>query len=159
MTRLPQLPAAPPAGPAEWFADGVRFRCLGPECGACCSGEQGPGVVWVGREEAARLAQHLRLSRGELRRRYLRRLDGRWSLREHSNYDCVFLEPGRGCRVYEARPTQCRTYPFWGRILASRDAWREEAGQCPGIGGDAPRVPAEEVRQQLEIDARHRRPK
>lgn len=160
MTRLPQLPPDPaPTGPSEWFAGGVRFRCLGPECGACCSGEMGPGVVWVESDDADRLARHLGLTRGELRRRHLRRVDGRWCLEERSNYDCVFLDPGRGCTAYEARPTQCRTYPFWGRILASRDAWQKEAGSCPGIDCDATTVAAGEVRRRLEIDARHKRPK
>ena len=154
MPRLPQLPAATPG--SEWFAAGVRFRCLGPECGACCSGDQGPGAVWVGRGDEERLARHLELAPGELRRRYLRRLDGGWSLRERANFDCVFLDPGKGCEVYGARPTQCRTYPFWGRILASREAWRKEADKCPGIGCDDRTVAADEGRRQPEIDAGRR---
>jgi Fe-S-cluster containining protein len=52
------------------------------------------------------------------------------SLREKANYDCVFWS--RGCAVYEARPLQCRTYPFWESMLASRNAW--EAMSCPGMG-------------------------
>jgi Fe-S-cluster containining protein len=158
MTRLPQLPLpSPPTGRSEWFEDGVRFRCLGQECGACCSGKLGPGVVWVTHEDAERLATHLSLTRGGLQHRYLRRLEGRWCLRERANYDCIFYDPGRGCSVYEARPTQCRTYPFWGRILASPVTWRYEAEKCPGIGCDATRVTAEEVRRQLEIDERRKR--
>jgi len=34
------------------------------------------------------------------------------SLKEKHNHDCIFLE-STGCRVYPARPAQCRTYPFW----------------------------------------------
>jgi Fe-S-cluster containining protein len=52
------------------------------------------------------------------------------SLREKANYDCVFWS--KGCAVYEARPLQCRSYPFWESMLASRDAW--EAMSCPGMG-------------------------
>ncbi len=143
MTRLPQItPLAPLRGSSptakarRWFNDGVRFRCLGPECGDCCSGKHGPGAVWLGREEIARLANHLVLTVKELRRHYLRRLFGRTSLRERADFDCVFYRPGEGCTVYEARPLQCRTYPFWGRILASRVTWENEAEQCPGIGDD-----------------------
>lgn len=159
MTRLPQI--RPDAGD-RWFAGGVRFRCLGPECGDCCSGKHGPGVVWLGRGEIARLARHLSLTVRELRRRYLRRLAGRTSLRERANFDCVFYRPGEGCSVYEARPLQCRTYPFWGRILASPTTWKNEAEHCPGIdpgdgrrpaGGPDDRVPGEEVSRQLAIDA------
>ncbi|MCP3960581.1 MAG: YkgJ family cysteine cluster protein [bacterium] len=148
MSRLPCLQPDTP----DWFEDGVRFRCLGPECGACCSGQSGPGVVWVSREDVERLAEHLGPGVWEVRRRYLRRLDGRDSLREHANYDCVFYRPGTGCTVYEGRPLQCRTYPFWGRVTASRTTWEIEAESCPGIGCDDTRVSAEEIRRQLNLD-------
>ncbi len=157
MTRLPQLPPQEKtsANSGDWFDGGVRFRCLGPECGDCCSGKHGPGAVWLSREDVERLADHLSLTPQELRRRYTRRLNGRTSLRERANFDCIFYRPGEGCSVYGARPLQCRTYPFWGRILASRTTWDNEAEQCPGIGGDA-RVPGEEVKRQLALDSRRR---
>ena len=155
MTRLPQIPPAGAAG--RWFDGGLRFRCLGPECGDCCSGKHGPGAVWLGREEIERLANHLRLTVRELRHRYLRRLHGRTSLRERANFDCVFHRPGEGCTVYEARPLQCRTYPFWGRILASRVTWGHEADKCPGIGFDETRVAGDDIRRRLGRDARRRR--
>ncbi len=151
MTRLPQISSVDPRD--DWYARGVRFRCLGPECGDCCSGKFGPGIVWLSDEELARLADHLGLSLDKLRRRYLRRLDGRVSLRERANFDCVFYRAGEGCTVYQARPLQCRTYPFWGRILASRRTWEIEAENCPGIGEDA-RVDGDEVRQLLAADAK-----
>jgi Fe-S-cluster containining protein len=53
------------------------------------------------------------------------------ALKEKSNYDCVFWQ--EGCTVYQVRPLQCRTYPFWSRILASRAAWDAEAAECPGM--------------------------
>ncbi len=159
MTRppqtLPQIPAhkdAPAEGDCRWFDAGVRFRCFGPECGECCSGKHGPGAVWLAEEEIERLASHLGLTAGELRHRYLRRIFGRISLRERANFDCVFYRPGEGCSVYEARPLQCRAYPFWGRILASRTTWEKEAAYCPGIGEDDAPVPGEEVRRQLTGD-------
>ena len=155
MTRLPQI--QPGAKDPEWFDDGLRFRCQGPECGECCSGKHGPGAVWLGLEEIKRLASHLGLTVPEMRRRYLRRLQGRTSLRERANFDCIFYLPGEGCSVYEARPLQCRTYPFWGRILASRVTWDLEAEKCPGIGADDTRVEGEEIRRQLAIDARRHR--
>jgi Fe-S-cluster containining protein len=52
------------------------------------------------------------------------------SLREKANYDCIFWL--NGCAVYEARPLQCRAYPFWPSTLASRNAW--EAASCAGMG-------------------------
>ncbi len=157
MARLPQLQSTARAkSRRHWYQDGVRFRCLGSECGACCSGRMGPGAVWVGREEMERLAEHLSLPFDELKRRYVRRLEGRHSLKELPNYDCIFFRPEEGCSVYQARPGQCRTYPFWGRVMASRATWAIETDKCPGIGCDDTRVPAEEIRRQLDIDNRRR---
>lgn len=154
MSRLPQITHEPCSSSADWFAEGVRFRCLGAECGACCSGKMGPGAVWVSWEEIERLAEHLSLTPHEVRRRYVRRLEGRFSLRERANYDCIFFEPDRGCTVYEARPTQCRTYPFWKRVMASPRTWEIEAEKCPGIDYDETHVDTEEIQRQLAIGDR-----
>jgi Fe-S-cluster containining protein len=55
------------------------------------------------------------------------------SLLEQPNYDCIFLKEGR-CSVYDARPIQCRTYPFWPAIMDDAESWKEEGQSCPGIG-------------------------
>jgi len=69
------------------------------------------------------------------------------SLIEKQSYDCVFLENGK-CSVYQARPIQCRTYPFWEEILKSEKAWNEEAAYCPGIGKGTI-VPPEKIIESL----------
>lgn len=46
---------------------------------------------------------------------------------------CHFLKDG-GCSIHPVKPTQCRTYPFWPSIVASRAMWKIEATFCPGIG-------------------------
>ena len=53
-------------------------------------------------------------------------------LKEYSNADCVFLTK-EGCSIYDHRPLQCITYPFWDRILRSKEDWDNEAKECPGI--------------------------
>jgi Fe-S-cluster containining protein len=35
--------------------------------------------------------------------------------------------------VYEARPLQCRTYPFWSSSLGSREDWDTLGRSCPGV--------------------------
>jgi len=53
------------------------------------------------------------------------------SLLETARFDCIFWN--EGCSVYSSRPLQCSTYPFWERIVESRQTWLEEAKDCPGI--------------------------
>ncbi|HEY6000501.1 MAG TPA: YkgJ family cysteine cluster protein [bacterium] len=115
---------------APWYADGLRFACR--RCGACCTG--GPGYVWLRAGEAAALAARLGLDEPAFIERHTRREFGLLSLREEEDGRCVLFVPGAGCLAYEARPRQCRTWPFWPRIVASRGAWEKEAAGCPGMG-------------------------
>lgn len=112
-----------------WYQDGLRFACT--RCGACCTGA--PGFVWVSVAEIEALAAELRLSTDEFGRRFLRRVGDRISLVERPNGDCVFWDANRGCTVYESRPVQCRTWPFWTENLESRETWEETGSRCPGI--------------------------
>jgi Fe-S-cluster containining protein len=57
------------------------------------------------------------------------------SLKEKSNYDCIFWK--EGCSVYDVRPLQCRTFPFWSSNVASAEAWSRAAALCPGMGTGA----------------------
>jgi len=57
---------------------------------------------------------------------------------------CPFLGEGNVCEVYEARPKQCRSWPFWVDNL-ERATWEGPVTQCcPGVG-KGPLVPADEV--------------
>jgi Fe-S-cluster containining protein len=56
----------------------------------------------------------------------------RLSLKEKSNYDCIFWKGG--CEHYAARPLQCRTFPFWPSILNTPGAWKIAKSGCPGMG-------------------------
>ena len=114
----------------RWYRDGLRFECT--QCGACCTGA--PGYVWVTWEESKALAAHLASTVEQFRKRYVRRVGKRYSLLEHDNGDCVFWDQKSGCTVYMARPAQCRTYPFWPENLATKSAWEEVDGECPGSG-------------------------
>jgi len=114
---------------APWFAAGLRFSCR--RCGACCTGS--PGYVWVGPGEVGALAAAHGMEPHEFLARYARPVDGAWSLCEEADGRCVLFEPGRGCSAYESRPVQCRTWPFWARIVATRRAWEREAAGCPGM--------------------------
>ena len=67
--------------------------------------------------------------------KYVRRVGVRKSLKEHGNGDCYLFDPKtRKCRVYQARPRQCRTWPFWDSNLKSAEAWAATCEVCPGSG-------------------------
>ena len=131
-----------------WYKDGLRFNCTG--CGKCCTGA--PGYVWLEEEDIARLSKRLNLSRDAFLKRYTRQVGNRISLIEDPhNYDCVFLKDQKICTLYEDRPKQCKTFPFWKSALESHKAWKETKDLCEGIDHpDAPLIPLEEIQNQLD---------
>ncbi len=132
-----------------WYQDGLCFSCS--QCGDCCTGS--PGVVWVTDDEIAEIARASGKTVGEVRLFHTRIVGGRVSLREYPNGDCTFFDPeSRRCTVYEARPVQCRTWPFWKSNVESPAAWERVKHECPGAGrGDF--VSLEEIeRRAAEIE-------
>lgn len=131
MAHSAQQPA--PSDSPPWFADGLRFSCT--QCGNCCGG--GPGNVYVSAEEGDKIAAFLGLSVEEFHRKFTRKEGWRRSLTEQANWDCVFLRPDaagrKTCTIYEVRPVQCRTWPFWKSNLESRQSWAAAGTGCPGI--------------------------
>ena len=113
----------------RWYHEGLRFGCT--RCGNCC---RGAGNVSVSADEIGALAEGLGLSDDAFRSRYTRRSGPGIVLRQKRNQDCVFWSASSGCEVYEQRPRQCSTYPFWRGIVHSRDNWEGESRSCPGIG-------------------------
>ncbi|HBE66726.1 MAG TPA: hypothetical protein DDW52_01125 [Planctomycetaceae bacterium] len=125
------LAAEQPKKKTKWYADGLRFECT--QCGACCSGEE--GYVWVDKNEVLAMAKKMQLSESEFRKKFVRRVGSRHSLVEYPDGDCILLDPKtRHCLAYEARPTQCRTWPFWKSNLTSERTWEETCQACPGAG-------------------------
>ena len=114
-----------------WHKDGLQFSCSG--CGDCCTGA--PGYVWVNQEEIDAMAARVEMSREDFEDHYTRKIGARRSLKEFSNGDCVFFDHDtRHCEVYDLRPRQCRTWPFWDSNLKSPEAWAETCEGCPGSG-------------------------
>jgi Fe-S-cluster containining protein len=113
---------------APWYADGLRFGCTG--CHACCRGGH-EGVVYATAAEVARIAAHLGMDERAFRRAHVVVRDGHDTIRLAANGDCSLWRDG--CTVYEARPRQCRTYPFWPELLKTRAAWDREAALCEGM--------------------------
>ena len=132
-----------------FYDNGLRFECQ--RCLYCCSAE--PGYVYLSKHDLERLARKFSLDEDEFISRYCRLVDfGTYflvSLQERPDYDCIFLTPS-GCMVYDARPLQCRTYPFWPSVIESRESWEREGRSCPGIGkGKA--LPREEIERRASL--------
>ena len=114
-----------------WYKNGLKFKCSG--CGDCCTGA--PGYVWVTNAEMLQIAELMDLEFESFRNDYTRKIGIRRSLKEFSNGDCVFFDnETRKCDVYEARPRQCRTWPFWDSNLRTPEDWERTCGECPGSG-------------------------
>lgn len=122
----------------------LRFACTG--CGGCCTG-RGNYVVEVDRAEQRRIQKFLGVTWAWFRRRYLFRFDDETESLRVANGRCTFLAGDNRCRIYAARPRQCRTYPFWPELMLPA-AWQAEAKRCEGIGRGAV-VPISQVREQL----------
>jgi Fe-S-cluster containining protein len=113
-----------------WFRDGLQFSCT--QCGKCCTGA--PGFVWLNDAEIESLAAACEIGVPEFLEKYAKRVGRRISLIERPNGDCIFWDRKVGCTVYEQRPRQCRTWPFWESNLKSPDTWEETCSVCPGSG-------------------------
>jgi Fe-S-cluster containining protein len=133
-----------------WYAEGLHFECK-PDCANCCVNHGNYACVYLDDGEVRRLARHLGLSLPEFKKRYTEKEDGDLILRM-DRPECPFLEKRR-CSVYPARPTQCRTFPFWRSNLASRSAWTRTHCFCPGI--DEGRLHPQRVIDEQLADANY----
>ena len=123
-----------------WYRDGLRFHCT--RCGHCCTGE--PGFVWVSDDDLAAIAAFRGETIEEVRGLYTRDGHRGVTLREKLNGDCIFYDRVQGCTIYEVRPPQCRTWPFWESNVATPETWQETCNVCPG-SGQGELISAEEI--------------
>lgn len=134
--------------PLPWYKEGLRFKCT--ECGKCCTGTS--GYVWVNEDEMTAMAEILQTSLSEFKRKYVRQRDNRYALVEkkasNGDFDCIFLKDKK-CLVYQARPVQCRTFPWWQENLTTEESWKLAAEECEGIHETAPLVPYEQIVELL----------
>jgi len=117
---------------APFYENGLQFSCT--QCSACCRYEQ--GIVLFSENDLKLMCEKTNLSKDAFIETYCIKINTglgeQYSLKEKENHDCIFWT--NGCTIYEARPVQCKTYPFWRHVVASKETWKEEAVYCPGIG-------------------------
>ncbi|MFZ3231279.1 MAG: YkgJ family cysteine cluster protein [Pseudobdellovibrio sp.] len=116
----------------KFYKDGLRFECQGS--GQCCTSHGEYGFVYLTPEDRKRFAKFMKIRTAEFTKKYCDRTNGVWHLKEDPKRpDCMFLN-GKRCSVYEGRPTQCRTWPFWNEVMNAKTWAKEVAAFCPGVG-------------------------
>ena len=100
--------------------------------GKCCTGES--GYIYVTKAEIEKIAELLGLGIKDFVEQYLFKKLYKYSIKERKfgeSYECVFYDrESNGCKIYEARPLQCRTFPFWDYYKKRVDELKLE---CPGV--------------------------
>ena len=116
----------------KFYKDGLRFECQGS--GKCCTSHGEFGFVYLTPSDRKRFAKFFKIRTAEFTKKYCDRTHGIWHLKENPKEpDCMFLE-GKRCSVYEGRPSQCRTWPFWNDVMNAKSWTKEVASFCPGVG-------------------------
>ena len=116
----------------DFYAGGLKFSCQ--QCSFCCRGF--PGVVLMSEDDLNRFAKWADVTGEQFILMYCRWVESDdgfeyLSLREKQNLECIFWN--EGCEAYDARPVQCRTYPFWTKVLKDSKSWSDESKECKGI--------------------------
>lgn len=79
--------------------------------GYCCYRLPG-STLYLHAEDINRMARHFGVSDGEVRKRYL---ENKNTFKTREDGSCILLASDRMCKrctVHEARPTQCREFPY-----------------------------------------------
>jgi len=110
------------------FDPSACFTCQG----RCCTGES--GYIYVTKNEIENIAKLLDMDIRDFVGKYLFKKMYKYSIKEikyNDSFECIFYDrESNGCKIYEARPTQCRTFPFWDYY---KNRVEELKLECPGI--------------------------
>jgi Fe-S-cluster containining protein len=107
----------------------LRFTCQ-RGCINCCDQQ---GFVYLTEADVARAAKFVGMKQSAFEKRYLYRTAHKRRFRKPPDKQCPFLEE-HGCSIHPAKPTQCRTFPFWPELVESPREWARTGKYCPGIG-------------------------
>lgn len=98
----------------------------------CCTGES--GYIYITNPEIESISEFLALDIKDFMQQYLYKNAYKYSIKERKfgdSYECAFYDrESNGCMIYEVRPLQCRTFPFWDYFKNRVDELKLE---CPGV--------------------------
>lgn len=118
----------------------MKFECQSSCGGRCCSmgWDKKSDFVFLTKRDRQKISKFLSVNltdfafKGEfLWTRFTKKPSVQWALKLN-NMTCQFLVGGK-CSIYEARPTQCKTFPFWPE-LGFKSKYMALKEFCPGIG-------------------------
>ena len=113
------------------------FNCTA--CGTCCQGE---GRVYFTDQDLENIYGYLDLDEESEKLLYgkvVQKRRGGFHVHEGTG-PCYFLDSNKRCKIYPVRPLQCRSFPFWPSIFASKAALAESRAECPGMQKATPKA-------------------
>ena len=100
--------------------------------GNCCRGFG--GFVWINMEELEKIANTRKMNVSLFSKQYVRGVQGRLALQERvingEHFCCFFDYIDCQCTIYQSRPGQCKTFPFWNQFKKDPQKLLVE---CPGV--------------------------
>lgn len=137
---------------SSFLENGIEFSCQ--MCGDCCRGLK-EGEVYLFKDDIRRLVQHLKLKgeQGyrEFAKKYLKVIEDsfKWRAPEEKkaktykfktlafkfagkDEHCHFLKDNI-CTVHQARPFQCRCFPFWKMMVTNKKNLLNYSKKCKGL--------------------------
>ena len=111
---------------------GIKFKCQGSS--NCCVSRGTYGYVYLTKNDLLRFSKYFKISTLLFKKKYCQYSDGYMHLKEvNKNGNCIFLK-NKKCSIYKARPTQCRTWPFWKENMNAKKWNNHIKNFCPGVG-------------------------
>jgi Fe-S-cluster containining protein len=128
--------------------DGLRFTCQ-RGCINCCDQD---GYVYLTEDDLKRAAKFMSMTSRAFEKKYVYRTRYQMRFRKPREKQCPFLRE-HSCSLHPAKPTQCRTFPFWPELVENRKEWTRAGQYCPGIG----KGPLIQIGTAMETAEAHRR--
>lgn len=132
-----------------WKKSGIRFECQGS--GHCCVSRDNYGFVYLTLKDRINIAKTLGLSTSKFTKSMCSKTDGIYHLKSDLG-PCIFLK-NKKCSIYNVRPTQCKTWPFWPEVMSPKTWSKEVSSFCPGVGKGKLWSPSEiekELQEQIK---------
>ncbi|WP_096018262.1 YkgJ family cysteine cluster protein [Campylobacter lanienae] len=116
--------------------DGFNYEFDSNKCdecgGKCCTGES--GYIWISEDEIKSLGEYLGYKTELIKEIFLEKFGNRYSIKEKpykGGFACIFFdEKNKNCSIYEYRPNQCRSFPFWEHFKRN---FKELERECIGV--------------------------